>query len=155
MFEENDICLSSRASAEASKNWSWGVLGFRIAHCARRIRSVTRGFSNMGSPKLIRRGCGSTLPSLSVTIRSETTHRQGSEECESWHSVGHLCAQGAYSRKYREAGRAYLVQVPDARGRVIPDMASIRDDFPALCDPRTAMTGMSRSNCALREKRNI
>jgi hypothetical protein len=40
-----------------------------------------------------------------------------------------------------KAGKAYLVQVPAARGRVIPDMASISDDFPALCDPKTAMTG--------------
>jgi len=28
--------------------------------------------------------------------------------------------------------RDYLVQVPAARGRVIPDIDSIRDDFPAL-----------------------
>jgi hypothetical protein len=27
---------------------------------------------------------------------------------------------------------AYLVQVPDALGRVIPEIASMRDDFPAL-----------------------
>lgn len=27
---------------------------------------------------------------------------------------------------------AYLVHVPDARGRVIPEIASMRDDFPAL-----------------------
>jgi hypothetical protein len=39
----------------------------------------------------------------------------------------------------------YLVQVPEARGKVIPEMASMRDDFPALCDPRTAITGMSSS----------
>jgi len=39
----------------------------------------------------------------------------------------------------------YLVQVPAARGKVIPEMASISDDLPALCDPRTPMTGMSRS----------
>lgn len=39
----------------------------------------------------------------------------------------------------------YLVQVPKARGKVMPEMASMRDDFPALCAPTTAMTGMSRS----------
>ena len=90
-----------------------------------------------------------------MTIRSETTHCQGSDEYDSWHSVGHLCAQGVRGENCSEAGRAYLVQVPGARGRVIPDMASIRDDFPALCDPKTAMTGMSRSSCALREKINL
>ena len=86
-------------------------------------------------------------------MRSETTHRQGSDECESWHSVGHLCAQGVCGENQTEAGKAYLVQVPAARGRVIPDMATIRDDFPALCDPNTAMMGMSRSNCTLRDER--
>jgi hypothetical protein len=39
----------------------------------------------------------------------------------------------------------YLVQVPEARGKVIPEMASMSEDFPALCAPRTAMMGMSRS----------
>ncbi len=41
---------------------------------------------------------------------------------------------------------SYLVQVPLARGRVIPEIASMSEDFPALCDPRTAMMGMSRSS---------
>ena len=45
----------------------------------------------------------------------------------------------------------YLVQVPEARGKVIPDIASMSEDFPALCDPKTAMTGMSSSRWALRE----
>ena len=40
----------------------------------------------------------------------------------------------------------YLVQVPEARGNVIPEMASISDDFPADCDPRAAMMGMSSSS---------
>ena len=85
-------------------------------------------------------------------MRSDTTQRQGSDECDSWHSVGHLFEHEIFNENDAAAGRAYLVQVPGARGKVIPDMASIRDDFPALCDPKTAMTGMSRSNCALREK---
>jgi hypothetical protein len=29
-------------------------------------------------------------------------------------------------------GHVYLVQVPDARGSLIPEIASMRDDFPAL-----------------------
>jgi hypothetical protein len=39
----------------------------------------------------------------------------------------------------------YLVQVPDARGNVIPEMDSMSDDFPADCDPRAAMMGTSSS----------
>lgn len=31
-----------------------------------------------------------------------------------------------------KVGHAYLVQVPDARGSLIPEIASMRDDFPAL-----------------------
>jgi len=38
----------------------------------------------------------------------------------------------------------YLVQVPEAHGRVIPDMLSMRDDFPVLWDPKTMMTGILR-----------
>ena len=36
----------------------------------------------------------------------------------------------------------------------MPEMDSMSDDFPALCDPRTTMTGMSRSRWALRERKN-
>ena len=78
-------------------------------------------------------------------MRNETTQFQGPEdERESWHSVGHLriayeiCGE---NNKWEP----YLVQVPEARGKVMPEMASMSDDFPALCDPRTAMTGTSSS----------
>ena len=84
-------------------------------------------------------------------MRSDTTQRQGSDDCDSWHSVGHLFAKELLKEIDIATSRAYLVQVPEARGKVIPDMASIRDDFPALCDPKTAMMGISRSNCTLRE----
>lgn len=46
---------------------------------------------------------------------------------------------------------AYRVHVPLARGRLMPEMASIRDDFPALCEPTTAITGRSTSPCTLCE----
>ncbi len=105
----------------------------------------------MGSPNTYFSGFGSVLPSSSVTMRREMMHLQGSVECESWHSVGHLCVQGISNESWLYVGSAYLVQVPEARGRVIPDMASISDDFPALCAPKTAMVGISRSNCALQE----
>ena len=87
-----------------------------------------------------------------MIICNDTTQRQGSDECDSRHSVGHLFEHEFFNENDAAAGRAYLVQVPRARGKVIPDMASIRDDFPALCAPKTAMIGISRSNCALREK---
>jgi hypothetical protein len=44
-----------------------------------------------------------------------------------------------------KADESYLVQVPAARGRVIPDMDSIREDLPALCEPITAIIGKSIS----------
>ena len=37
------------------------------------------------------------------------------------------------------------VQVPLALGRVIPQMFSRRDDFPVLCEPMTAIMGISMS----------
>lgn len=45
--------------------------------------------------------------------------------------------------------RADLVHVPAERGRVIPEMDSIRDDLPALCEPITAIMGRSMSVCTL------
>ena len=41
------------------------------------------------------------------------------------------------------------MQVPLARGSVMPEIASMSEDFPALCQPITAMEGMSRSTSAL------
>ena len=46
----------------------------------------------------------------------------------------------------------YLVQVPEACDRVIPNILSMRDDFPALWDPKTTMMGILRLRCALREE---
>lgn len=40
----------------------------------------------------------------------------------------------------------HLVQVPLARGRVIPEMDSIKEDLPALCEPTTAIIGRSMSD---------
>lgn len=45
--------------------------------------------------------------------------------------------------------RTYRVQVPAARGSVIPEIDSIREDFPALWDPITAIWGRSISTCTL------
>lgn len=81
-------------------------------------------------------------------MRNEIAQRQGSDERESRHSVGHLYIVHKIHGKNKKGGGPtmyYLVQVPEARGKVIPDMASMSEDFPALCDPKTAMTGMSSS----------
>ena len=43
------------------------------------------------------------------------------------------------------------MQVPLARGSVMPEIASMSEDFPALCQPITAMEGMSRSTSALQD----
>jgi hypothetical protein len=37
-----------------------------------------------------------------------------------------------HRRQRFQVGHAYLVQVPDARGSLIPEIASMSDDFPAL-----------------------
>lgn len=41
------------------------------------------------------------------------------------------------------------MQVPLARGSVMPEIASIREDFPALCQPITAIVGMSKLTSTL------
>lgn len=61
----------------------------------------------------------------------ETIHCQGWSERESRHSVGQLeavCSKEIDAKKKN----MYRVQVPAARGRVIPDMDSMSEDFPAL-----------------------
>ena len=49
--------------------------------------------------------------------------------------------------------KSYRVQVPADLGSVIPEIASIRDDFPALCWPMTAIWGMSMSTWTLQQWR--
>jgi len=80
--------------------------------------------------------------------RNETLQVHCPSEWASWHSVGHLIP-------YDEAASILMnwvthrVQVPLARGSVMPEIASMSDDFPALCQPMTAMEGISRSTSAL------
>lgn len=40
----------------------------------------------------------------------------------------------------------YRVHVPLARGKLIPEMDSIKEDFPALWEPITAIDGRSKSS---------
>ena len=47
------------------------------------------------------------------------------------------------------------MQVPAALGRVIPDIDSINDDFPALWEPMTAIMGKSISAPTLRGNENV
>lgn len=48
----------------------------------------------------------------------------------------------------------HRVQVPLARGSVIPEIDSMREDLPALCDPITAIIGRSMSNCTLQNSQH-
>jgi hypothetical protein len=109
------------------------------------MRSVTLDFSLMVSPN----GISRVLPSDALVNRKETEHVHGASEWVSRHSVGHL-------EPFRKVGvfmfsdrMTHRVQVPLARGRVIPEIASMREDFPALCQPMTAIAGTSRSTSAL------
>ena len=58
-------------------------------------------------------------------------------------------AGGLSARTNERESNTHLVQVPLARGKVIPEMDSIREDFPALCEPTTAIIGRSISDCTL------
>ena len=44
---------------------------------------------------------------------------------------------------------AHRVHVPAARGSLTPEMDSMQEDLPALCDPMAAMVGRSMSTCTL------
>lgn len=48
-----------------------------------------------------------------------------------------------------------LVQVPAARGKVMPDTDSISDDFPELCWPTTTIWGRSISTETLFEDSEV
>lgn len=84
--------------------------------------------------------------------RRATIHCHGVVDLERRHSVGHL-KRGLLYYKIREKDRTNLVQVPAARGKVMPDMDSINDDFPALWLPITAIWGRSMSTCTLVHKK--
>lgn len=71
------------------------------------------------------------------------------------HSVGHLQEDQKAVRPKKKRARVYLVHVPAERGSVIPEMDSIRDDLPALCEPMTAIMGKSMSICTLTHLRMI
>ena len=88
-------------------------------------------------------------PCASVMNLRETIHCQGESERESRHSVGQLEIGWCEGKEIDAKKITYRVQVPAARGRVIPDIDSMSDDFPALCEPMTAIWGRSMSTCTL------
>ena len=53
--------------------------------------------------------------------------------------------------KRSRRGKSHLVQVPAARGNVMPEIDSMSDDLPALWDPITAICGRSISLWTLRD----
>jgi len=125
-FIENVRVLPSTDSSSVKKLFA-GFPGFKIASWARRIRSSTSFLSYIGSPNVSFFDCPRGWPFASVVMRSKTVHFQGKGEYESLHSVGQR------------------VQVPEARGRVIPEIDSMREDFPADWFPTTAIWGRSIS----------
>jgi len=129
-FIENVKALPSTDSSSV-KNFLAGFPGFKIASWALRIRSSTCFLSWIGSPKISFFDCPSGWPLASVVMRNDTVHFQGWDEYESLHSVGQR------------------VHVPEARGRVIPEIDSMREDFPADWIPTTAIWGRSMSSCTL------
>ena len=69
----------------------------------------------------------------------DTTHFQGASFRANRHSVGQL-DKNASVRMIK--GVKYMtnrVQVTEARGRVMPEILSINEDFPALWAPMTAI----------------
>ena len=66
-------------------------------------------------------------------------------------TLGRASAGGLADVDKRTRGvSSYLVQVPAARGNVMPEIDSMSDDFPALWDPITAICGRSISLWMLR-----
>lgn len=53
------------------------------------------------------------------------------------------------------ASATHLVQVPAARGSVMPEIDSMSDDFPALWFPMTAICGKSMSTWTLHKGQHI
>ncbi len=102
-LEENGT--SWPVSAPARKT-SDGVDGFKIALCALRMRSVTSDLSVMGGPNWTFWEFERALPSAAVFSCNETVHVHAASECESWHSVGHLCSI--------QEGSSYLVVLKDS-----------------------------------------
>ena len=81
--------------------------------------------------------------------RRATIHCQGDCEHKRRHSVGQLYRFYVQVYTTVHMGKTYRVQVPADLGRVIPEIASMSDDLPALCWPMTAICGMSMSTWTL------
>ena len=146
MLGENESSVGALKSTLAFKNVSAGKLGLRIANWARSTRPFTASLSVMSSPKGSLDRSDEFAPP-EVERRKKTRHIHVSPRIKR-HSIGHLrrseispCSEDKWQGK-----DAYLVHAsPGAFGSGTPEVAWMRDDFPELCEPRTAMIGRSMS----------
>ena len=147
MLLENETSAGALKSTLAFKNVSAGKLGLRIANWARSTRSFTKSLSVMSSPKGSLDSSDELAPPKEEYRRKKTRHVHVSPRIKR-HSIGHLReAKSAHAVSINDKGKdAYLVHAsPGAFGSGTPEVAWIRDDFPELCEPITAMMGRSMS----------
>jgi hypothetical protein len=92
------------SSSTPSKKSLRGIVGFRMARCARLIRPSTSALSVIVGPKSSFRASPRVCPLSFVMNRNETTHCQGLLLCERLHSVGHLgktCDECVLRRRFK------------------------------------------------------
>jgi hypothetical protein len=122
-----------------------------MASCARKMRSSSHSGSNMISPKGSLRPGELEGPPAAIR-RKNTRHDHGPVPLLRRHSIGHLheadsaCATITNTMEKH----VYLVHAsPGAFKSGMPETAWIKDDFPELCEPITAMRGRSMSMSSL------
>jgi hypothetical protein len=125
-----------------------------MASCARKMRSSSNSGSNMTSPKGSFSGCPGELGGSPAAMRrKKTRHDHGPVPLLRRHSIGHLHeAESACATidNKQMVKHVYLVHAsPGAFKSGMPETAWIKDDFPELCEPITAMRGRSTSMSSL------
>lgn len=129
-FEEKATSVTLPSSRSPVRKSTARVLGLRMARCALRILSSTSFLLKMGGPKGSLTAWPRGWPRASQVDLNETRHFQASVDEESRHSVGHL--ESMFQQMHGTVQGTDLVQVPLARGSVMPEIDSMSDDFPAL-----------------------
>lgn len=81
---------SAGSSSSPSRKCLVGLFGFKIALCARRIRSSTSFLFVIMGPNVSLRTWPNTWPVSSVSLRRDTTHFHFPSERDKRHSVGQL-----------------------------------------------------------------
>jgi hypothetical protein len=114
------------------------------------MRSSTSLFTKMVSPNRSVLAWPSGSPFESTVYRNDTTHCHFPSLLARRHSVGHLAT--SQKKVTLISATTDLVQVPAARGNVMPEIDSMSDDFPALWFPMTAICGKSMSTWTLHIK---